>query len=128
MDAAATAHTILVVDAERGIRSVIAIVLSAQGYRLLEAANGEEALRWLRQGETVDLLLADMHLPGLSFSELVNRWKEQPERPVIGMTAGDSTNLVHDHNGVRVIEKPFSVERLADLVRELLSGENGQSP
>jgi len=62
--AASCATTILVVEDDADIRDVVAHYLADQGYRVLTAASGEAALQILRGGETIELLLADIVMPG----------------------------------------------------------------
>jgi two-component system KDP operon response regulator KdpE len=60
-----TAATILVVDDEPQIRRVMLTTLASQGYSVIEARSGEEALEKMR-GERPDLILLDVNLPGIS--------------------------------------------------------------
>jgi len=61
----APAPTILVAEDEPGIRALVRKILRRQGYRVLEAADGEEALRTMREHSgSIDLLITDVMMPG----------------------------------------------------------------
>lgn len=67
-------HTILVVDDSRAQRRVLGASLSRQGYRVIEAASGDEALELL-QTENVDLILSDWMMPGMDGLELCQKFR-----------------------------------------------------
>src|SRR5689334_25444451 len=69
----AVAPTILIVDDERNIRRTLGLVLRGEGYSVVEAATGEEALERLMAGERVDLAIVDLLLPKMSGLALVER-------------------------------------------------------
>ena len=84
-----TARTILVADDEPDNRAIMAAVLGASGYRVCEAADGEEAVA-LALSELPDLILLDMAMPGVSGWEAVRRIKAMPQTrdiPVFAFTA-----------------------------------------
>jgi len=123
--AEATQPLILIVDDEAPIRQMERRILQNHGYRVLEAAGGEEALRTLQ--ETVpDLLIADLDMPGLSGEELVRRVHEQrSSQKVLYVTAHidrllDARSLIWE--GEAFLDKPFSAAGLAEAVALLLTG------
>ena len=74
-------ETILLVDDEPDVRAVARDVLAAKGYRILEAANAEEALRVAQEhSEPIDLLLTDVVMPGLHGHELAAQLRAQRTR------------------------------------------------
>ena len=114
---------ILVVDDDRLTRWSIARQLDRVGYRVVEAASGEEALTLLSQAAP-NLVLLDLGLPGMDgFAVLGEIRKIQPELPVITMTT-DSTSEVSRRAkslGANVhIEKPFDVPGLMTTVGSFL--------
>jgi CheY-like chemotaxis protein len=57
---------VLVVDDEPEVRTAVADMLGSAGYTTFEAAGGREALAWLDGGQSVDLLLTDLGMPGMT--------------------------------------------------------------
>jgi two-component system cell cycle sensor histidine kinase/response regulator CckA len=119
-------ETVLVAEDEDVLREMVVQVLRIQGYTVLEAASGPEALAvWERADCRIDLLLTDMVMPGgIMGSELAECLLGQsPSLKVIytsgyspGM-AGRDTSLLKGHN---FLPKPYSIGRLAQFVRECL--------
>ena len=78
--------TILVVDDEEDVVSLMRDFLEAEGYAVLVAANGQEALQALQRA-TVDCVLLDVMMPGLSGFDVVRKIREQGEVPVLFLSA-----------------------------------------
>jgi signal transduction histidine kinase len=120
-----TGETVLVVEDEPAVRNATRRILQGAGYRVLEAADGQQALAEWSDG-AVDLLLTDVVMPGgLSGRELADRL--QGQRPGLrvlfmsGYTADTiATRGVLDP-GIAVIHKPFTSAELLAKVREVLS-------
>ena len=116
-------ETILVAEDEEMIRRLVTEVLTRQGYTVLTAASGAEALELLEaHGDSVDLLLTDMLMPGMSGSDLYRAVSVlNPSLRVI-FTSGytDEPQEVLDDPEVAFIAKPFTVQGLAAKVREVL--------
>jgi two-component system cell cycle sensor histidine kinase/response regulator CckA len=112
------AETILVVEDEAALRSLIELILSEAGYRVLAAADGEEALALVTRGEPeIDLVLTDSIMPRVGGAELVRRLGAiRPETRVIQMTGYPAPRPGDDE----VITKPFEPEALLLRVREAL--------
>lgn len=117
--------TILLVEDEAGVRMLTALLLGQQGFTVLQAANGEEALRLL--GETtqrVDLLLTDVVLPQMSGPELVRQLRVQrPELKALYMS-GYTEDAVLRRGLVEpdmvFIQKPFNIATLRSKIRAAL--------
>jgi len=118
-------ETILVVEDDREILTVVVHILKRQGYKVLEAVNGGEAL--LRCGKyegSIQLMVTDVVMPGMSGRELAERlllW--HPEMNVLYMSGYTDNSIVHHgvlDEGVNFIQKPFSLESLAKKIREIL--------
>jgi two-component system, cell cycle sensor histidine kinase and response regulator CckA len=119
-------ETVLVAEDEDALREMVVNVLRIQGYTVLEAASGVQALDlWHRTDRPIDLLLTDMVMPGgIMGSELAECLQNQsPKLKVIytsgyspGM-AGTDIALLKDRN---FLAKPYSIEKLTQFVRECL--------
>ena len=126
--AGAAAHgseTILIAEDETTVRAVATQALERRGYRVLQAGNGPEALALMAGGgATVDLLLSDVIMPGMSGPELAERLvKRQPGLKVLFMS-GYAEDAVESRGvlglGAPLVLKPFTPDDLARRVREVL--------
>ncbi|HEX8849526.1 MAG TPA: ATP-binding protein [Gemmatimonadaceae bacterium] len=118
-------ETVLVVEDESAVRALVKRLLEKQGYRVLEARHGADAIALCqRQDAAVDLLLTDMVMPEMGGTELVERLQAtSPELRALymsGYTAGSSEH--HEIIAPRsaFISKPFSAEELVRRVRAAL--------
>lgn len=119
-------ETILVVEDESAVRSLITQILKSSGYSVLEAENGEEALRICEQhGGRIDLAIADVVMPGMSGRELVAHIRRDcPKVRIIQMSGYTETAMMERgglENGMIFIQKPFSPQILRQKVREALN-------
>src|SRR5215475_10584870 len=116
---AAAAVTVLVVDDEKNIRRTLGMVLDGDGYNVLEAESGEQALELVAQaGRPIDLAILDLKLPGISGLTVLERLRAEEatrELPVI-VVSGHAT--VQDAvqalklGASDFFEKPLSRERV----------------
>jgi two-component system, cell cycle sensor histidine kinase and response regulator CckA len=118
-------ETILVVEDEAAVRSVVGRILRRWGYRVLEAASGTEAVSVCGSfDEEIHLLLTDVIMPGMSGREVAERVSElRPGIHVIymsGYTAEVIDIRVVQRNGGAFLQKPFSSSVLLGKVREVL--------
>jgi PAS domain S-box-containing protein len=118
-------ETVLVVEDEEPLRRLTRRILESRGYTVLDAANGEEAIRALASAPgRVDLLLSDVVMPGMSGRELVERLLPvYPWLRVLFMSGyTEDTMLQHRvaELGITVVEKPFTRDDLALAVRNTL--------
>src|SRR5215204_4476067 len=123
----AVAPTVLVVDDEKNIRRTLEMVLTGEGYRVLEAESAERALQMLgNPQEPVDLGIFDLKLPGISGLEALERLRADEatrDLPVI-VISGHAT--VHDAvSAVKLgasdfFEKPLNRERVLVSVRNCI--------
>jgi two-component system, cell cycle sensor histidine kinase and response regulator CckA len=122
----ATQSVILVVDDDTAVRQVTARVLEREGYRVLQAGEGTEALRVARElSGPLNLLLTDVVMPGMNGRELGEHLSVlRPETRLLYMSAYTEDEVIL--RGIRVSDvgflyKPFSLEGLASAVKQALS-------
>jgi len=118
-------ETILVVDDEELVRSLVQSFLQNHGYTVLQAASGAEALeRILRYPHPLHLVLTDVVMPGLNGRELADRLVLlRPDLKILYMSAspGDILAQGNDTNSPPAyLQKPFTVEALLMRVRDEL--------
>lgn len=113
-------YTVLVADDDEQVRALVWEILAMEGYRVLPARNGHEALEVLgKHGDGIDLLLADVVMPRLGGRDLAKRACELlPHLRVLFISGyGDNLDFRADFPDALVIEKPFSPEQLIDACR-----------
>ena len=114
---------VLVVDDESLIRWSVVETLGDRGYEAVEAADGHDALRALSESPgSFDVVVLDFRLPDSRDLSLLSRIRAlHPELPVILMTAYGTAEIVQaarDLGAYRVINKPFEMDELAELVSQ----------
>jgi DNA-binding response OmpR family regulator len=115
------ARTILVVEDEPTLRETIVDALEADGFRVVAAADGREALTQFR-GERPDLVLLDLMLPELSGIEVTRIIRAESGVPIVMLTAKDSEldKVVGLELGADdYVTKPFSLRELSARIRAL---------
>ncbi len=118
-------ETILLVEDEVLVRSLVSKFLQSNGYRVLSAARGSEALQLATEhGARIDLLLSDVILPNMNGRQIYEKLTEtMPELRVLFMS-GYTENIIAPHgvleSGFYFVQKPFSLKELARKVREAL--------
>lgn len=118
-------ETILVAEDNHELRRMLARILKALGYRVLEAADGQEACTLLEAGnERVDLVLADVVMPRMGGVELFLHARSLRPRLAFLFSSGyaeeDIGSAIPRQPRVGVIPKPYRLDGLASRVRELL--------
>jgi CheY-like chemotaxis protein len=118
-------ETVLVAEDDGDVRSLVVQILKKQGYKVLEAANGEEAFMICEKHEgAIDLLVTDVVMPVMSGRELTDRLLLlQPKIKVLYMSGYTDEAIVRHgvlEEGVNFFQKPFSMEALVLKVREVL--------
>jgi len=115
--------SLLITDDDRGLRESLSLALQAKGFKPIEAENGEEALRIVRE-QTVHLVLLDMHMPRLTGLETLQQIRRfQMFLPCILMSAELDEQIVQQARLARVfsvLSKPLSLGQLTGVVRSAL--------
>ncbi|MGZ4333247.1 MAG: response regulator [Gaiellaceae bacterium] len=121
-----TSMRVLVIDDEAPIRLLCRVNLEAEGMDVLEAADGASGLEKAR-GETPDVVLLDVMMPGLDGWRVAEELLDDPRTeaiPIIFLTARaelrDRARGI-DLGGIDYVTKPFNPVELAPLVRDLLA-------
>ena len=120
--------TILVVDDEASVRRFLDAALRRQGYRVLSASDGREALSvYDRENGAVDVIVLDIVMPVMSAGDLLPRLKERQLAARILLTSGysesEARRLCSVYPGASFIQKPYTAEQLIDAVARLMPAE-----
>ena len=118
-------ETVLLVEDQDEVRHLVEEILRTQGYTVLKASNGDEALRLGKsRKKPIHLLLTDMVMPGMNGKELAERMQKMcPGMKVILMSGYAEDGLIQWGTiiqGMEFLKKPFRVETLIQTVRKVL--------
>ncbi len=114
---------VLVVEDDESLRSEIAEVFHDDGYRVLQSADGSEALEMLRQSPDVDVVLLDLWMPDMDGWSFRSEQRASPalrDIPVIVLSA-DASPQARSIDADAFIRKPFDVEALSATARRVIS-------
>ena len=125
------AKTILVVDDKRELRTMVQLYLEEEGFQVVSAADGREALYMARESKP-DLILLDLMMPEMGGYEFMRVYSKEAETPIIILTAkleeGDKV-LGLELGADDYVTKPFSLRELTARVRAVLRrSEKQQAP
>jgi two-component system cell cycle sensor histidine kinase/response regulator CckA len=114
--------TILFAEDDEPIRKLVAALLTHCGYNLIVAEDGKSALEKAQEfAGTVDLLLSDVEMPGMTGIELaIQLNRVRPETKIL-MISGLASGMLVLNNGWQFLPKPFLAEMLRDRIRDFLS-------
>ena len=115
-------QTILVVDDEVKLREMARWYLEREGYRVVEAANGRDAL-FVARSEKPDLVLLDLMMPEMGGYDFIRKFTQESDTPIIVLTARleESDKVVGLELGADdYVTKPFGVQELIARVRAVL--------
>ena len=120
-------ETVLLVEDEDPVREVSALLLKTLGYRVVQAANAEEALhRFDAAEETIDLLMTDVVMPGRNGCELAEILRARDAGLKVLFQSGYTGDTVVRRGILNAemafLKKPFTLDALARKVREVLDG------
>lgn len=117
-------ETILVVEDDEQVRKLACLILGAQGYTVLEAATGPEALQLAARTSGLALVLTEFILPGMGGTELAQQLKAENPNVKLLFMSGYSDEAVTQHTrtttGTGFVQKPFTPETLGTRIREVL--------
>jgi CheY-like chemotaxis protein len=122
--------TVLLVDDEHAILDALSGILEDEGFRVVTAGNGREALARLQEGTPPDVALVDVMMPVMDGRELLREMQGDPrwrDIPVVLMSAVPQSILERDAplTCAAFFQKPFDLWQLLDRLRELAMGGKG---
>jgi CheY-like chemotaxis protein len=118
-------ETVLLVEDEAGVRQLSKRILGNAGYRVLEAANGDDAERlFAEHADSIDLVVTDVIMPGCGGPELLGRLQVQaPALRVLYMSGYTEQSAAHKlgiDRGLPFVQKPFTAAEFVRQVRDAL--------
>jgi signal transduction histidine kinase len=123
-------ETVLVVEDDLAVLTTAAESLRQLGYKVLEAVDGRDGLEMFGTGSRIDLVLTDVHMPGMGGQELAQElWRRRPGAKILMMSA----HLMDEEDGEPHFEadgflsKPFTIAQLAREVRRILGTGQARS-
>ena len=122
-------ETIMLVEDERSLRKVTARGLQQLGYKVMEAADGKEALKvWNEHPGEIDLLLSDMVMPeGMTGLDLAEKLRELKSSLKVIIASGYSAEMltqgIPESKQIVRLQKPYSLEALSKVIRQCLDSE-----
>lgn len=125
-------ETVLVVEDEPLVRSLVVSILTREGYKVLQAGSAEEALQLMdgRDG-TIDLLLTDVVLPGMNGRDLHGEIDVRAPGTRVLFMSGYTGDVITERGVLTddtFIQKPFSMQDLTVRLRALLDADDGDDP
>ena len=121
-------ETVLLVEDEESVRQLVRETLAARGYQVLEADDGEKALKIAKtHNGPIHMLMTDVVMPGMSGRELAKQLgTTHPQTRVLYLSGYTEDAIVHQgvlDSGTSFLQKPFNLQVLARKVREVLSSQ-----
>jgi signal transduction histidine kinase/ActR/RegA family two-component response regulator len=122
-------ETVLLVEDEEAVRALLLDVLEGEGYSVLQAANGPEAIELCKTTRSkIHLLMTDVVMPGMSGKELVDRLVDNCRNVKVLYMSGYTDDAIVHHGvlnpGVAFLQKPFTPEGVMRKVREVLDSSS----
>lgn len=115
-------RTILVAEDDAAVRRFLVTVLEREGYQVLVAVDGSEALAILAdEAIAIDAILSDVDMPGASGLEVLAFARAR--RPGVGVVLASGTNLWTAEQvaaGVTLLQKPFTIDQVLDAIAAAL--------
>ncbi len=118
-------ESVLLVEDDASVRLLVREVLAELGYRITEAGDAQSAIPLLSAGQTFDLLITDVGLPGMNGRQLAEIARDHfPDLPILFVTGyAENATLRSDFLGknMDMITKPFQIEKLSRKISDMLS-------
>jgi CheY-like chemotaxis protein len=114
-----TVGTVLVIDDDPAVRNIMSRTLAKDGFRVLEAADGEAGIA-LARSERPDVITLDVLMPGMDGWTVLGHLKEDPdlnEIPVVMLTIVDDRNMGYALGAAEYLSKPIDRDRLLQILR-----------
>jgi two-component system cell cycle sensor histidine kinase/response regulator CckA len=133
LEANTGSETILLVEDDADLRDLSRRVLTMNGYRVLAAAHGRDALRVAEEhSESIDLMVTDVIMPGMSGREVAEKLQGARPKMKVLYVSGYTDNIIAERGmltpGTAFLQKPFSPTHLAAKVREVLNASQPATP
>ncbi len=120
--------TILLVDDEERVLLVLGTICSSEGYKVLKANSGREALELCRE-QHVDLVILDIYMPDMNGLDLIRRLRTSySQAKIIAISGGgplagkDVLQLARERGASQTFGKPFQLQELKEAIQKLLDG------
>lgn len=111
-------HTILIVEDEADLREMMAEALEMSGYKVVAAADGQEALDATARIDRLCLVVLDLLMPRMNGWDFFQKVRERPELSHVPIVVHSSAPAQAPAGAARVLQKPVTLERLLSVVRE----------
>ena len=111
-------HTVLLVEDEEELREIMREALERNGYSVIAAADGREALEAVGRVERLCLVLLDLLMPGMNGWDFFDAFRSHPELAEVPVLIHSSAPSRAPAGVTRVLQKPMTLERLLEAVRE----------
>ena len=116
---------ILVVDDDPNLLRLLALRLEKEGFGVIEAASGEEALELAQEhAGTIDLMISDVVMPGMQGTDLLKQARQYlgdaPVMFISGYAEAEFSDVLEDEPGVTFMSKPIDIKSLAERVKQQL--------
>jgi len=124
---AAGAKTVLVAEDEAIVRCVMKRILEKEGYKVIAAEDGEEAVARFREHDDISLVLSDVVMPGKNGKEMLDEIRKVKPGIKVIFVSGYAADVIKDKGlldeGTEFVRKPFDINVLLRKVREILDGD-----
>jgi signal transduction histidine kinase/CheY-like chemotaxis protein len=118
-------QTVLMVEDDPSVRLLVSDVLEELGYRAVEAADAQAAIKHLESGMTFDLMISDVGLPGMNGRQLAEIAREhRPNLPILFVTGYAENAAIRASflgTNMAMVTKPFHIEELAAKISQMLT-------
>ena len=126
-----TRETILIAEDEEAVRNLASRILEKNGYKVLKAANGEEAIKIVKSYQSsIDMLLTDVIMPKIDGKKLFKEVSVIRKDIKVLYMSGYTHDVIAQHGvvekGVHFLQKPFSIHALLGKVREVLESRKDE--